>query len=632
MGGTVSTEENKQWALEKVLFFDPETRPDPDEVLQGRGGAGCVRRFTPSNAKLCNRNFLIRFIIDGKGREFILKLQNQPYCRLLLCDKAGEPIKEIRTTRVKYIQRQDMTVEVYVKTERNEMSSLSFEFENAKECDLFAEFFKMLFGIQVHHFGFRDMGSGLADLMENDAAGSDSNYSGSDEDEYEQRQKAQAKQRRQRKQALQRRTGCPLHGDQPCACAVERPSITQYDDESSSSEEEIHASWSNRFPVSIEGVCEAGSTVKMKDLAARLVNKAPARVVEWFFSHEAGKDPSFPTVPEKTGLSIRLEERYVGYSVQIRVARRMEGSTLANQFVYSVAVKGPITVSSVTARSMLEFLAEGIAFRANVREFSEPLEKAVPWECFYVTRPEPDELDYREDDITLLFHILSYSVAKAMYRQSTVSIRLPSEATRDAVYHTVVFFRLQKKVTSYERFARDLATGNCTEIKHRYARLWTENTWTTYTTLSPSQEALTLLANAATAEASPSAQVPSSPATASRPQPVKTGASPRGSRQNPQAIAYSGRGGANRKEAEKKREEPSATSSRTPRDQQAPSRGEAGKVEASPSVQETSIAAAVRARLINKQPKRNYSDYAQVFAETAEEKAPPAIPKTTTRK
>lgn len=38
---------------------------------------------------------------------------------------------------------------MYVRTGLQETSSLSFEFENAKECDLFAEFLRMLFGIQV---------------------------------------------------------------------------------------------------------------------------------------------------------------------------------------------------------------------------------------------------------------------------------------------------------------------------------------------------------------------------------------------------------------------------------------------------------------------------------------------------
>ncbi|EPR61658.1 hypothetical protein TGPRC2_203160 [Toxoplasma gondii TgCatPRC2] len=662
MGGTVSTEENKQWALEKVLFFDPETRPDPDEVLQGRGGAGCVKRFTPSSAKLCNRNFLIRFFIDGKGREFVLKLQNQPHCRLLLCDKSGEPIKEIRTTRIKYIQRQNVRVEVYVKTERNEMSSLSFDFENAKECDLFSEFFKMLFGIQVHHFGFRDMGSGMADLMKNDDGSDDSDWSGTDEDDYERRQKAQAQQRRQRKMALQRRTGCPLHGDKPCACAVERPTITQGDDESSSSEDEVQAAWSSRFPVSIEGVCESGSTVRMKDLTARLVNKAPARVVEWFFSNEPGKDPSFPTVPIKTGLSLRIEERYVGSSIQIRVARRMEGSNLANPFVYSVAVKGPVTVNSVTARLMLEYLAEtetpievtmtnqslhtlfdlppdcvantrpffdstlyltrlGLAFRANVRDLEDPLERAIPWEFFYVTRPEPDELDYREDDITMIFHILSYSFSVAGFRETTVTIRLPSESIRDAVYHTVVFFRLQRKVTSYERFARDLATGNCTEIKHRYARLWTENSWTSYATLAPSQEALARVAEAAVA-AGP--YVPRPSAAARLPRTESSNCTPGKPKQKPaQPAARSGKSAAGREEAERKREAPAARAG----GKQMP--GDSGKAETQAPAKQ-SAAEAVRARLANKQPKRDYNGFAEVFAETVQTKPPPV--KTPTKK
>ncbi|CDJ64285.1 hypothetical protein, conserved [Eimeria necatrix] len=66
-----------------------------------------------------------------------------------------------------------------------------------------------------------------------------------------------------RAQALQARTGCPLHGNEPCRCAVERPAVdflkrNKYETDSSSDEEsEINASHSLRYPIAIDGPCEA---------------------------------------------------------------------------------------------------------------------------------------------------------------------------------------------------------------------------------------------------------------------------------------------------------------------------------------------------------------------------------------
>lgn len=67
-----------------------------------------VKRFTPSRAKLRNRNFRVFFVLEGRRQEFLLKLVNDPACRILLCDRAGRELKEILTSRIKYMQRQDV--------------------------------------------------------------------------------------------------------------------------------------------------------------------------------------------------------------------------------------------------------------------------------------------------------------------------------------------------------------------------------------------------------------------------------------------------------------------------------------------------------------------------------------------
>lgn len=55
--------------------------------------------------------------------------------------------------------------------------------------------------------------------------------------------------------------------------------------------------------------------------------------------------------------------------LQLRVARRIENTSAANPFVYSLALKGPITVGSETARGMLEILSE-------VRHLKTPMESS----------------------------------------------------------------------------------------------------------------------------------------------------------------------------------------------------------------------------------------------------------------
>lgn len=64
----------------------------------------------------------------------------------------------------------------------------------------------------------------------------------------------------------------------------------------------------------------------------------------------------------------------------------------------------PCTLVSLYGRSLC---LQSTKFVSRVREFDQPLYREIPWAYFYVSRPE--EVDYREDDLSLCFHIMNYS-------------------------------------------------------------------------------------------------------------------------------------------------------------------------------------------------------------------------------
>ncbi|CDI84523.1 hypothetical protein, conserved [Eimeria acervulina] len=359
---SASVRPEEEWMLENVLFFDPSKQTPQREGALATYKGPTVRRFTPSRAKLRNRNFRVFFTIEGRRQEYLLRLLNDPVCRILLCDRSGRELKEIRTSHIKYMQRHDIRTDVYVKTEKGDTASLSFEFENSLEAELFGEFVVTLFGIQVHCFGMKAVPKARPLELRERSKSSDGS-DGYDSEVERSRENARMKARR-KPQALQARTGCPLHGNQACRCAVERPSLDflknkKYSSDSSAEEDEeaINARHASRYPVAIEGPCECGKEVRLNDLAVRSGGRLGARVVEWFVANRQGKDPSFPDKCESVGPVFRLGHRHVGKYIQLRASRRLEVSD-GSPFVYSLAVKGPVTIDDETARAMLLMLTK----------------------------------------------------------------------------------------------------------------------------------------------------------------------------------------------------------------------------------------------------------------------------------
>ncbi|OEH79974.1 hypothetical protein cyc_00956 [Cyclospora cayetanensis] len=513
--GRPSTRPEEEWMLENVLFFDPQQQAAARGALATHSGP-TVKRFTPSRAKLRNRNFRVFFNIERRRQEFLLKLVNDPTCRILLCDRAGRELKEILTSRIKYMQRQDVTAEVYVRTETGDVASLAFEFENIRECELFEEF--------VHFFGAKKILNAKPYSSDISDAGSES------ENEQSRHLAARANQRAQ---ALQARTGCPLHGNQACLCAVERPALdflknSKYDSDSEAGleeEKEMNARHAARFPVAIDGACEVGRDVRLKDLAARANGRMAARVVEWFVATKQGKDPTFPTVSESVGQAFRLEHRHVGRYIQVRASRRLE-VTDRSPFVYSLAIKGPVTVDDQTARAMLVMLGkcillyvvnighslfanfpdvqlevsfnvttkgqdlqrlfglspaavnasqpffdltmnvtrEALCLFASLPSFEAPLMLQMAYNAFYVTLVPEEELDEREENLRLRIHFPSYSRRKNLFELVMAE--------------------------SFDRWARDLEIGDFSFLKNRYSRLWAETPWVVFSSIEGTGEQL----------------------------------------------------------------------------------------------------------------------------------------------
>ncbi|KAL8275451.1 hypothetical protein Esti_000663 [Eimeria stiedai] len=531
----VAVPEN-EWVLENVLFFDPQ-----GQKLSGGGGAALasysgptVKRFTPSRAKLRNRNFRVFFFIEGRRQEFLLKLLNDPTCRILLCDRAGRDLKEILTSHIKYMQRHEVNCEVYVRTESGETASLAFEFESSQEAELFGEFVKTLFGIQVHFFGAKKIAKARPLEFRDHSQASDFSDGGFDSDELQ--TTALAARRKQKARALEARTDCPLHGNRACRCAIERPNLDflrkakQESDTSADEQEEaeINARHAARFPVAIDGPCEPGREVRLKDLAARTNSRMAARVVEWFVASQQGKDPTFPNDCEGVGYGFRLEQRHVGRYIQVRASRRLE-STDRSPFVYSLSIKGPVTVDDATARAMLVMFGktevhfevttkapdlqrlfgpspgainngqpffdmtltitrQSLQITACLPSVEAPLVLQMAYSAFFVSLVPQEELDEREEDLRLRIHFPSYNRRKNVFEVVVAELCMPSEEARRHVYHVICFYRLQGRKGSFDRWARDLERSDFAFLKNKYSRMWAETTWTAFSSIEGTGE------------------------------------------------------------------------------------------------------------------------------------------------
>lgn len=355
MGNDVST--SRRWLYENILFLDPDE--EEDDVVQGtKGGEGntldplCgrrgVRRFTPATAKLRGRQFRIFFVLQGIRREFVLRLINNPHCLLEICTKSGELLRSIPTSRVFYMERSTQTAiqavfDTSVKRSRarprdnarkgqtkaihrEELSSLSFEFDDGRDCGSFLDAVQAMFGIPVKSFAMH----GYSDSEDEQEQGDQMQHNKTD------------------------RPSCPIHGDEPCRCVIQKLAPPRLPDSVEDAE------YSDQFPIAIEGRCQSGSDLQYKDLSV-MGRRSPGRVIQWFVALHPGRDPTYPSKPLKVGPLFQPTDNMVGSYIKVRVSRHLDESleeSMTSPLVYSEAVKGPLTVDDLTAKGVLETIVQ----------------------------------------------------------------------------------------------------------------------------------------------------------------------------------------------------------------------------------------------------------------------------------
>eukprot|EP00922_Rhytidocystis_sp_ex-Travisia-forbesii_P035917 GHVS01053308.1.p1 GENE.GHVS01053308.1~~GHVS01053308.1.p1 ORF type:complete len:554 (+),score=99.14 GHVS01053308.1:17-1678(+) len=489
-----------RWVLENILFFRPdclfEDKKDErrlgDDVSSSTTSDGRspvvllstsrVQRFAPTSSRVRSRDFVVLFELQGTRREFVLRLLNYPNCAVVVCAKAGgEELRRIPANKVEYFEREDLQVEaVFVvkkkKGEGDDRASLRFRFEDKRECDSFCDSVRRLYGITVKTFGFRE------DKQE-----------GGGEDE------------------ATTDMACPIHGDIPCRCVIEKRRADDYDSEDAGAED---AEYSEQFPISIEGKCEIGADLRYKDLSV-VGRRLPGRIVQWFVARQPGKDPTFAVTPTKTSPVFQPSDSAAGRFVKVRVARRMESGPDVGEYLYSEGVKGPITVDDLMAKQLLEvigqaavpvdisceptaamillaqpkqkflfkedriqgqlwILRQGIVFRVAGIEL---IERSYAWENFYVTRHQDEEVD------VVVFHLPD--VGDHEYK---CKVSCPNEGQRNLLYHIIIFYKLSSSFGDFQRWMHDLDVGNYTTLKYRYSRNWSNTTWEKYKVLAAKSE------------------------------------------------------------------------------------------------------------------------------------------------
>lgn len=116
----MGNEESKTWAIQNVLFLDPNAPPfisqeeyerrqkgGTDDYYRGRGRGTPgeedevrgVKRFTPGQAKLRTRTFKVLVDVGGRSCEFQLKCSNDPMAFVLM-DRDSKPLRTVPTSEL----------------------------------------------------------------------------------------------------------------------------------------------------------------------------------------------------------------------------------------------------------------------------------------------------------------------------------------------------------------------------------------------------------------------------------------------------------------------------------------------------------------------------------------------------
>lgn len=110
-----------------------------------------------------------------------------------------------------------------------------------------------------------------------------------------------------------------------------------------------------------------GSTLKWSDVSA-LGKSHPPKTVEWRVSYIPGKQPEFGLENVNGGASTEsnvtiddslvISNEMVGKFIQVKVIRRVKDASQRLPFVYSLAMKGPVSFNDQEAREVLQIVTK----------------------------------------------------------------------------------------------------------------------------------------------------------------------------------------------------------------------------------------------------------------------------------
>eukprot|EP00923_Selenidium_pygospionis_P009474 GHVN01016187.1.p1 GENE.GHVN01016187.1~~GHVN01016187.1.p1 ORF type:complete len:569 (-),score=167.38 GHVN01016187.1:103-1656(-) len=152
-------------------------------------------------------------------------------------------------------------------------------------------------------------------------------------------------------------------------------------------------------PISIEGDCSAGSSLKVKDLS-EWKNSYTIHTIHWSLSSELGSSDRFSPLPIGEGRRLVVPDSAIGRYIQVKVLRRIEDQLGETQLrdveggvfdphikgarhlqkthavtyrdVASTSVVGPVLISDSAAFTVLKALAKG-GFNSAVMLRDEPV-------------------------------------------------------------------------------------------------------------------------------------------------------------------------------------------------------------------------------------------------------------------
>eukprot|EP00920_Eleutheroschizon_duboscqi_P040658 GHVT01097191.1.p1 GENE.GHVT01097191.1~~GHVT01097191.1.p1 ORF type:complete len:333 (+),score=32.39 GHVT01097191.1:510-1508(+) len=161
-------------------------------------------------------------------------------------------------------------------------------------------------------------------------------------------------------QSFVRPEDCPIHPGQSCECKLNRPqAVVRFcaEETGARATSKVGVDVSAKYPVAIDGPCEANSDIHIVDLSGAAGIAAPATVCEWKVAVNPGANPQWSQEAKHRGMQLRLPDDCVGKYVKLTVLRRLHKAE-KHSVGWSTTQRGPVKVDDATTRAMLVCMAQ----------------------------------------------------------------------------------------------------------------------------------------------------------------------------------------------------------------------------------------------------------------------------------